>query len=264
MTSTIPATTSPAPTPAVATGYSRPSFVRLTRIELRKAVDYRAGRWILAVMVGFGLIAAGWMVYYSHNNPVSFQDITGATLTPAAFLLPVLGILAMTSEWTQRTALTTFTLTPRRIPVLIAKLVAALVLMVVVMVALIGVAALATLIATGVSNHPVPWGGTDWKFWVGQFGTQGLFVLMGAGIGALIPISGVALTTFYVAPTVFSFLSATLLKKVGDWFDVFAAFDRLGSFKLDGKGPQTLTAVLVWVVVPLVAGLWFSNRREVK
>ena len=60
-------------------------------------------------------------------------------------LLPVIGVMAMTSEWTQRTALTTFTLSPRRVRVQLAKFVSAIVLSVVVLTATALLALAATL-----------------------------------------------------------------------------------------------------------------------
>ena len=50
---------------------------------------------------------------------------SSATL-PLAMLLPVIGIMAATAEWTQRTGLVTFTLEPRRGRVVLAKALAAL------------------------------------------------------------------------------------------------------------------------------------------
>ena len=59
---------------------------------------------------------------------------------------------------------------------------------------------------------------------------------MGAGFGALIPITGVALTAFFIAPFLFAILANTVLKHIGRWFDVFGAFDRIGEFKLRRQG----------------------------
>ena len=56
----------------------------------------------------------------------TFINFMGATATPQSFLLPVLGILLVTSEWGQRTTLTTFALEPHRGRVIAAKVVAAL------------------------------------------------------------------------------------------------------------------------------------------
>ena len=58
----------------------------------------------------------------------TFQSVLDAGLQPAAILLPVLGILAVTSEWSQRTGLITFVLVPVRSRVLGAKLIASLLL----------------------------------------------------------------------------------------------------------------------------------------
>ena len=49
-------------------------------------------------------------------------------ITPASILLPIIGILLVTSEWSQRTALITFTLVPKRMRVMSAKIAAGVVL----------------------------------------------------------------------------------------------------------------------------------------
>jgi ABC-2 type transport system permease protein len=101
-------------------------FGRLFRAEFRKATDTRAARWLLAVAVLLALAAQA--------VPLAFpRDVTqdrASSLTWAALglsrLLPSAVMLTMTAEWSQRTALTTFTLEPRRVRVLAAKVVASL------------------------------------------------------------------------------------------------------------------------------------------
>lgn len=264
MSTTITQPAAPSrPTPSVSSPIRRPSFLRLTRIELRKATDYRAGRWILGVILLLSVLAMGWDVAHANDRPISLMSFVNDSLTPALLLLPVIGILAMTSEWTQRTALTTFTLSPRRAPVLVAKLVAALVLMLAVVAAVVVLTVGATALAGAVTGDPVHWA-TTWRDWVAQLLPQALYLLMGAGFGALIPVTGVALTGFFVAPTLLTILTNTVLKKIGEWVDVFGAFDRLSSLHFDGKGAQTASSVAIWIVVPLVLGIFLSTRREVK
>ena len=104
----------------------RPSAARLTAVELRKLVNTRSGFWVMlgvaAVTVALalvnGLANGGRDATYTHV----FHD----TLLPAAYLLPLLGVLAICGEWTQRTTLTTFTLVPVRPRVLLAKALACL------------------------------------------------------------------------------------------------------------------------------------------
>lgn len=240
-----------------------PSFARLARVELRKSVDYRAGRWILGAIAALSVLALGWRVWNASDTPITMMHFIESAMTPVVLLVPVLGILAMASEWSQRTALTTFTLTPRRVRVLLAKVVAALLLSLALFVTVLALTALAVGLAGLITGDAVSWG-LDGRDVGGELVAQLLYVLMGAGFGALIPVTGAALTAFFVAPTLFTIISENVLKSAGEWFDVFGAFGRLSTFDLAGKGAQTATSVAVWVVVPLVVGLWRSARREVK
>ncbi|HEX2857186.1 MAG TPA: ABC transporter permease [Propionibacteriaceae bacterium] len=245
------------------TRIAAPSFARLTQVELRKSVDYRAGRWILGAIAALSLLALGWRVWNASDAPITMMRFIDSAMTPVVLLVPVLGILAMASEWSQRTALTTFTLTPRRVRVLVAKVVAALLLSLGLFVTVLALTALAVGLAGLITGDAVTWS-LDAKVVGGELVAQLLYVLMGAGFGALIPVTGAALTAFFVAPTLFGIISANVLKSAGEWFDVFGAFGRLSTFDLAGKGAQTATSVAVWIALPLAVGLWRSARREVK
>jgi ABC-type transport system involved in multi-copper enzyme maturation permease subunit len=240
------------------------SFPGLIALEVRKSLDTRAGRWLLIAIVGLAVAVMGWNIYQaSTGQAVTFKDFLDTAQTPVVLLLPVIGILGMTSEWSQRSALTTFTLLPRRLPVLLAKLVAALLISVAVMavlaVATVAATALAGLVGGGVDS----WSLTG-KEASGMVVTNLLYVLMGVGFGALIPVSGVALSLFFIAPTLFNIFSVAVLQDRGDWLDVFGAFGRIAEFDLAGKGVQSAVAVSVWVLLPTTVGLWASLRREVK
>ena len=94
---------------------------RLIRVELRKLVDTRAGRWLL---LGIALVTVGAVAVYTlaaDASELTFEHFVNVSVLPLSWLLPVLGIMAVTSEWTQRTGLVTHTLEPRRSRVLAAK-----------------------------------------------------------------------------------------------------------------------------------------------
>ena len=66
-----------------------------------------------------------------HLRPRQDQTLarcSSIAVAPASILLPIVGILLVTSEWSQRTALITFALVPDRGRVLAAKLLASVVL----------------------------------------------------------------------------------------------------------------------------------------
>ena len=92
----------------------RPGYGRLVAIELRKMVDTRAGFWLSA-----GVVAATAVVVLISmlTGPAGVHDLARTlkfALQPSAFLLPVTGILLVTGEFSQRTAMTTFALVPSR------------------------------------------------------------------------------------------------------------------------------------------------------
>jgi hypothetical protein len=104
------------------------SLARLVQIELRKAVDTRAGRWLLVVIA---LVALGTAILTAVTGSAGDRNlprVLGDAIQLVSVLLPVLGILLVTSEWSQHTALTTFTLVPRRSRIIGAKVAAGVLL----------------------------------------------------------------------------------------------------------------------------------------
>src|SRR4051794_9328000 len=120
-------TTLAAPTRVDAAGvHARPGLGRLVAVELRKMVNTRAGFWLQVAMVALTVVVVIARLLVGAATDHTFQAVLDAGLQPSAILLPVLGILLVTSEWSQRTGLITFTLVPVRSRVLGAKLVASL------------------------------------------------------------------------------------------------------------------------------------------
>src|SRR6188768_2480098 len=105
-------------------GTAATPFSRLVRVELRKSYDTRAGFWLLGaigVLVLLAEVIAVWVTAVQ-DEPMEFGDFIGTAAFLTSFLLPVLGIMVMTTEWTQRTAMVTFALEPRRSLVIVAKM----------------------------------------------------------------------------------------------------------------------------------------------
>ena len=90
------------------------TFIRLTGVELRKMVDTRAGFWLQLIVAVVTLAAIVIICLIADGDEVSFRDLLGIAITPASILLPIVGILLVTSEWSQRTGMITFALVPLR------------------------------------------------------------------------------------------------------------------------------------------------------
>src|SRR5690606_4268666 len=84
-----------------------PSLLRLARVELRKMVDTRSGGWLLIAIAAIGLLVLGVIVFAAEAQDRTLYSMMQAVQLPLVLLLPVLGVLAATSEWGQRTVLAT-------------------------------------------------------------------------------------------------------------------------------------------------------------
>jgi hypothetical protein len=238
-------------------------FLRLVRVELRKMVDTRSGRWLLIAILALSATALTWMLTHLDPGRVAFTNVLDTALVPVDVILPVVGIMAMTSEWTQRTALTTFTLSPRRIPVLFAKLVAAVALAMTVVSVVVGFAFAATALGGVISGDGATYSHALRNI-TGSGITDMLNVVMAAGFGLVASLTAAGVLAYYVAPTAWALIAPGLLHGNSRWLDIFATFDNLSSFHLSGHVAQAATSFGFWIVLPVTVGLFIANRREVK
>ncbi len=240
-------------------------FAPLALVELRKAVDTRAGRWLVAAILALTVAAIALVLAFGDEGQHTMPDLLSFAATPQGILLPVLGILLVTSEWTQRTALVTFALTSSRSHVISAKIVAALLLAVVAVAGAVLVAATATAAGGSEDGFAEVGAATILLFAALQL----VNVLMGVAYGLLLLNTPTAITLFFLLPAVSSIVFTTVpaLEDLAPWLDLQTAQSPLtnGDFSLTGEqlAQSALTAML-WVVLPLLAGWFRTTRAEVK
>ncbi len=238
---------------------------RLVGVELRKMADTRAGTWLLGAIVLITAAIVTIIFFFSGDSEArTFTNFMAATAAPQGFLLPVLGVLLVTSEWGQRTALTTFTLVPQRGHVLTAKIIAAVLFGL----AAIVVAMLVAAVATAAGGAADPWqniGVDD----VGKYALlQTSGVLQGLAFGMLLLNSAAAIVSLFVLPTAFSIVTSLVpgLDKVQPWLDLSTAQGPLfgGEHVTGAQWAHLATGSLLWIVLPLVLGGLRILRAEVK
>ena len=248
-----------------APGPAAPSLATLVRVELRKSWDTRAGRWLL-ITIGLASLAVVALALFVPEAPKRFTQHLAITQIPVAVLLPVLGILLVTSEWSQRTAMTTFSLVPRRSRVLTAKVLAAAVL------GVLGVVAAA--VATGLAGALTPLvtdQDMDWSVSAAQVGqlllVEVLFVLSGVAFGMLLLSSPLAIVTYFVLPNVFTIVVnlVNALDWVRDWLDLgTTTMPMFDGTSMDGQAWLQLgTSAALWIAVPMVIGWMRIQRSEI-
>jgi ABC-2 type transport system permease protein len=236
---------------------TRPSLFRLTRVELRKMVDTRAGFWLLS---GIALLTIAVVVglQFAANHDDSLRGFFADSSQVALALLPIVGILLVTSEWTQRSSLITFALVPRRARVLVAKLAAGVVLSVAAWFVILAIAAVGTAFAGGTWSLP------GWL--IGQSSLYlALSMLMGIAFGAALLSSAPAIVLYFVVPIAFALLGGIpALDGLATWLDGTQTLEPLVNESLSAtEWAHAGTTMAVWMALPLLIGLWRITREEI-
>jgi uncharacterized membrane protein len=240
----------------------RQPLTRLAYVERRKAVDTRAGMWLLIVtaLAAVGLVAITVLAGEAPDS--SWGSLFSGTQWVVSLLVPVIGILLVTSEWSQRTALTTFSLVPDRRRTIIAKIIAATVLALAVVLVCVVLSAIGA--AAGSAADP-------WDLRVVDVGTGAIYqvasMIIGLSFGLVLMSSPLGIVVFFVLPTVWSILGEAIsaLDKVAEWLDLSRAMEPLVEGGVSGgEWAKAGTALALWLGVPLVIGLIRLTRHEVK
>ena len=243
------------------------SFLTLLRVELRKQVDTRAGRGLLIAIGVLTALALGLATWLTREQGADLPGLFVVTLTPQGLLLPVLGIITACNEWSQRTALITFTQEPRRIRVVLAKLLAALVLGTIALAAAWVLALLAHIISAGLSGSPVSIEMDPGQL-AGQWLAQMLALLQGVAFGLALLSVPLAIVAYFVLPVLYSTAAqlVPVLQDLGAWVSITAASAPLmtGVDLTATEWGQLVTSSLLWIGVPLLIGVWRVLTREVK
>ncbi|MGH3320475.1 MAG: ABC transporter permease [Streptosporangiaceae bacterium] len=227
--------------------------------------DTRAGFWLLVVVA---LIAAGMVVlqlFTGQGEGRTFAGIFAGTLMPVSLLLPVLGILSVTSEWSQRTAVTTFTLVPIRWRTTVAKLLAGVALAALSVVVCLAAAALGNLLV-----GPVVDGAGGWTIEAAAIGTAFVYqlggMIMGMAFGMLFMNTPTAIVLYFLVPTVWAIMTQFIgaLRTAREWLDQSVTMTPLTTGEITGDSWARVGATAgLWVLLPLIIGLARLMRREV-
>jgi ABC-2 type transport system permease protein len=243
---------------------------RVVRVELRKMFTTRSGFWLIASIAITGLIATIATIAFAPDKDLTYYNFAKAVGFPITVILPMVALLSITSEWSQRSGLTTFTYVPSRGRVVWAKTLSSVTVAVASMVFAFAVGAVGNLVGSTIAGTS-----TVWDFSVGHALTIVLgnltCLLTGTMIGMLLRSSAGGLVTYFVITLLVPNLSS-LLADSQDWFKHLQPWVDLNfaqTFMFEGMhtGAQwshITTAVGLWIVVPGLFGLRRVMRSEVK
>jgi ABC-2 type transport system permease protein len=243
---------------------------RVTRVELRKMFNTRSGFWLMASIVLAALLATTAVILFAPDSELTYATFGAAIGFPMAVILPMVAILSVTSEWSQRSGLTTFTLVPHRSRVVLAKAISSVTVGVVSMLLAFAIGALGNLLGTAITGTPVVWDMSLAQCLYIVLGNV-LGLLTGFMVGVLIRSSSGAIVTYFVytllLPGIFQVLSVNQrwFESLRPWVDVGYAQSALFNGSPTGEQwAQIGVTGLVWLIIPLAIGVRYVMRSEVK
>ena len=246
-------------------------ITRLVKVELRKMFNTRSGFWMLISIGVLSVIATGAVIIFAPDSAVTYANIAKAIGFPMMVILPMIAILAVTSEWSQRSGLTTFTLVPSRGHVIAAKAMATV---------LVGLGSMAVAFAIGAVGNLAgsALAGVD-TVWDVSLSSASQIVLgdlvgmaIGFTLGVVLRASAAAIVGYFVVSLVMPGILA-LLALVREWFlDLqpwidwnYTQVELFDGATNTGKEWAMLgSTTMIWIVIPLVVGLLSLRRSEVK
>ncbi len=257
--------------PREALGHRVP-LTRMTQVELRKMFNTRSGFWLIASIAISAVLATGGVILWAADDQLTYSTFATAIRFPVVIILPLIAILAVTSEWSQRTGLTTFTLVPHRSRIITAKAISSVIIAVAAMALTFAVGALGNLLSAAVTGTALVWDVTVTQCLYYVLGMV-LSLLIGFMLGVLIRSSTGAIVAYFVLtfvlPTIFGLLaeSQQWFHDLQPWVDIQFAQSGLFIFDQALTGEQwahiTVTGVTS-LFVPLAIGLVFVMKAEVK
>jgi ABC-2 type transport system permease protein len=241
---------------------ARPSMGRLTAVELRKMVDTRAGFWLQLAVAALTVVVVVVIAIVGHAQDQTLREMLSAALMPSSVLLPVVGILLVSSEWSQRTAPITFALVPQRSRVIAAKVAASIVLSLVAFAFCLAMAVVGTAIASPGIEH-------TWSLPAGLLGQSALSLATGmvggVAFGAALLSSAPAIVLSFALPIGWAAIgSISIFEGTARWLDGSRSLSPLTEHLMSTtEWARAGTTLALWMVLPLAIGLWRILRDEV-
>lgn len=259
-TATAPVRTELAPIP----------FSRIASVELRKMFDTRSGFWLMASIGILATLATAAVVVFAPDDQLTYESFATAVGIPMSVLLPVVAVLSVTSEWSQRTGLTTFTFVPGRGRVIAAKLLCSVGVGVVAIAVAAAVGALGNVVGTTIAGVDPVWNiSATQLLMIVLANTIGL--LTGFMLGILLRSSPAAIVGYFVYGFVLIAITSALaaaqqwFADVQPWIDLNYTQGTLYEAAPSAEGwAQLSTSALLWLVIPMAVGLRMVMRSEVK
>lgn len=244
---------------------------QLVGVELRKMFNTRSGFWLLWSVLALSIGATVAVIVFAPDSEITYEAFAKAFVYPSTVILPIIAILAVTSEWSQRSGLTTFTLVPSRGRVIWAKAAAAAIVGIVSMLVAFAVGAIGNLVGAALVGISPQWD-VGWSYALQIVGGNLIGMAIGFTLGVVLRNSAAAIVGYFVVSFVISGI-LVLLAQTNPWFTDLQSWIDWNATQVvlfDGQTnsvrewAQLAVTTLIWIVLPFAAGMALVRRSEIK
>jgi ABC-type transport system involved in multi-copper enzyme maturation permease subunit len=217
-----------------------------------------------------GLLDMFATVVFAPDADLTYYNFTKAVGFPITVILPMVALLSITSEWSQRSGLTTFTYVSSRRRVIWAKTLSSVIVAIASMLFAFVIGAVGNVVGSTIAGTS-----TVWDLSVGHALTivLGNLVSMSIGtmLGMLLRSSAGGLVMYFVlvllVPNLTGLLAASQhwFQELQPWVDLpFAQTSLFEGMHTGAQWAHVATTFAIWIVVPGFFGLRRVMRSEVK
>lgn len=232
-----------------------------TYVELRKLLNTRSSRWLLLSMalLGILMIALFVVVSASRDEPIDISLMLAALALPAGIGVPIISILAVTSDWQHRDVIKFFALQPKRGVLLLAKYLAVAIFGLGIMVVVCAIALVVSVTFSAATGSELIYGDLARSIWL-----LACTVLIGVISGAAIA-SALLSTPIAIVFVLFqSFVFDSLIGLFAGSATPFLQSATLSNVLTEGGNvAAALSSAAIWIVVPGVIGVWRNRTKDI-
>lgn len=234
-------------------------FNNIYKSELKKSVDTSVSKTILWTIV-FLTIAMFIVGIFRIKDGDEWTTAFQAISSPSTTLLGIIFILLVCEEWTQGTALITYTLIPNRTKVVMAKLVVLCTYFIVTIMVLYVLTAGAASITVAKDSYTINWS-QSFVSVISLCRPLLVNLLLAFAFALALKETTFALGLyFFIPPTTVVLSNYAITGKVMKWISLSHSSSLFiaGSTKVGTS--QYISSIVFWIVLPLLYGI-YSNKR---
>jgi hypothetical protein len=233
-------------------------------------LDTRSGSWLMASIGVLTVLATAAVIWFAADDELTYRTFMSAVTIPLTVVLPVIAILSVTGEWSQRTGLTTFALVPRRGRVIAAKAIACIAVAVVTIPLASGFGALGNVAGASIARVEPVWNVTVLNLTTIALATV-LSMLFGFMLGVLFRNPVGALVAYFLYQFLLPTLSLILagsqpwFHRLQPWIDFDFAQSALFNAAMASEAWIHLAVTgAAWLALPMIIGLIRLAKVDIK